>query len=69
MVHPHDHDHEEAEQEGEVGRPEAGKSGPEVFLPSGVGDLDLEDQEGNGDRDDGVAEGFDSGGGFFHDKT
>ena len=59
VVHPHDPDHHEREHVGDVGRPLVAERAREV-AGAHVRDLDLEDQQRDRDRDDAVAEGFES---------
>ncbi len=59
VVHPHHADVGEAGEEREVRRPESQQLRGQPAGSDLAGDLDLEDQEGDRDGEDAVAEGFD----------
>ena len=64
MGDPRDQDDEEAERKREVVRPERHEAGPQTTFDSHMLKADLEDQQGNRDGKDAIAERFDAAGAF-----
>src|ERR1700757_1702585 len=69
VMHPHDEDGEEAGDEGEIAGPELqqrfAQRGEGCAAGRDWGNFQFEDQEGDGNGEDAVAEGFEAAGFFF----